>query len=539
MGICASKADASAQTVEPPVTTNKDDVPSTSELTSKSGSLPPRAANLDLPPAEPVKAAAAENTNGASTTVELTPDQTSRSRLAAHVVTAADDDDSSGPVIVVDARVSAAGTSITPQPPTAARLAAISKAVQGARDKAADAWVGATAALLSPQKADSETDGDSYASATEHPEHPKDPIVPEPVPNVQGSAPGSAPGSGRAGAVETSTISPGDVQVDAGAADSSAAESANSSRGAKGQLSAYQRSMAPELVAVWEEAQNFTEEQNATMEEFRAELVKEGLMQEWMNNKPTWYRFCQARGWEVAKALVMIKDTLAWRKEMGMDYVDTEHGPTPRFLIDFVYPELAEVKKCYHFSHHKTDKNGMPVYFDRLGDLNYSAMIAIEGSTPDRVLKYFTWYAEATWFYRLPAASLKCGRYVGKGLYVMDLSGFALSKHFTKETRTFIQAFIKTASDNYPETIYKTYIINAPMLFRTAWAFVSNLLDARQKAKFSILGGPREYLPKLLEVMDKEDIPVQFGGTDTSCNFYEEQGPWQELMPSKAGPRVK
>ena len=121
----------------------------------------------------------------------------------------------------------------------------------------------------------------------------------------------------------------------------------------------------------------------------------------------------------------------------------------------------------------------------------------------------------------------------------MDLSGFALSKHFTKETRTFIQAFIKTASDNYPETIYKTYIINAPMLFRTAWAFVSNLLDARQKAKFSILGGPREYLPKLLEVMDKEDIPVQFGGTDTSCNFYEEQGPWQELMPSKAGPRVK
>ena len=220
MGICASKADASAQTVEPPATTNKAEVTSTSTLTSKSGSLPPRAANLDLPPAEPVKAAAAVNGNGASTTVALTPDQTPRSRLAAHVITAADDEDSSGPVIVVDARVSAAGTSITPQPPTAARLAAISKAVQGARDKATDAWVGATAALLSPQKADSETDGDSYASATEHPEHPKDSIVPEPVPMVPGSAPGSAPGSvpgsGRAGAVELSTVTPGDVLVDTG-----------------------------------------------------------------------------------------------------------------------------------------------------------------------------------------------------------------------------------------------------------------------------------------------------------------------------------
>ena len=164
-------------------------------------------------------------------------------------------------------------------------------------------------------------------------------------------------------------------------------------------------------------------------------------------------------------------------------------------------------------------------------------MLSAPGSTPDRVLQYFLWYAEASWHYRLPAASIACGKYIGKGLYVMDLQGFSLSKHFTSDTRNFIKSFIKVASDNYPESIYKSYIINAPFAFRTAWSVVGAFLDARQKSKFSILGGQKEYLPKLLEVMDIEDIPVQFGGKDASCTFYHEQGPWQSLMPSPAGPR--
>ncbi len=303
-------------------------------------------------------------------------------------------------------------------------------------------------------------------------------------------------------------------------------------------LSARQRCLTRELLAKWEEEQQFTAEQNATMEAFRKALIAEDLMQEWLDNKPMWFRFCQARQWNLPKALAMIKETLAWRARMGMDFIDTSSGPTPRFLIEFVYPELAEIKKAYNFTHHRMDKNGMPVYFDRLGLLDYGKMVSAEGSTPDRVLQYFVWYAEATWHYRLPAASLASGRYIGKGLYVMDLSGFALATHSTKDTRNFITSFIKVASDNYPETIHKTYIINAPLLFRTAWAFVSGLLDERQRAKFSIMGDQKEYLPKLLEVMDLESIPVQFGGTDMSCTFYEEQGPWQELMPSPSGPRV-
>ena len=120
-----------------------------------------------------------------------------------------------------------------------------------------------------------------------------------------------------------------------------------------------------------------------------------------------------------------------------------------------------------------------------------------------------------------------------------------MGSHFTEQTRNFVKAFIKTASDNYPETIYKTYIINAPFIFRTVWAFIKAFLDERQVSKFKILGGQSDYLPKLLELMDLEDIPVQFGGKDETCDWAAEKGPWEGgwkeggTMPTAYGPLCK
>ena len=77
------------------------------------------------------------------------------------------------------------------------------------------------------------------------------------------------------------------------------------------------------------------------------------------------------------------------------------------------------------------------------------------------------------------------------------------------------------------------------MIFTTAWAIVSKWLDPNTVAKFKILGGPKDFLPKLLEVVDKENIPTFLGGTDTSCDFDSEKGPWQQYMPTPQGPRME
>jgi len=300
--------------------------------------------------------------------------------------------------------------------------------------------------------------------------------------------------------------------------------------------------LAPEMVVIWEKEMAFSAEQRKALKLLRDTLAAEGLLEGWLDNLPMLYRYLQARKWGVNEAMTMIRDTLEFRKKYNLhEWIDTVNGSTPKFIAQFNFPELKHVKAAYNFTHHKCDKEGRPVYFDRLGDMRYGAMINPPNSGPnfqERLNAYFVWYSEATWHYRLPAASLLAGKYIGKGVYIMDLKGFALSKHFTSETRAFIQSFIKMASDNYPETIYKTYIVNAPFIFRTVWAFVSKFLDERQISKFSIMGGHKEYFPKLLEVMDIKNIPKQYGGEDETCTFIQEQGPWQSLMPTACGPRM-
>merc|ERR1711918_326642 len=102
----------------------------------------------------------------------------------------------------------------------------------------------------------------------------------------------------------------------------------------------------------------------------------------------------------------------------------------------------------------------------------------------------------------------------------------------TEETRSFVKAYTSMASDNFPESIWKTYIINAPFIFKAAWNFVSKLLDPNTVAKFSILGGEKDYMPRLRELLDDDNIPAFLGGKDESCDFIHEKGPWSQYFPT-------
>ena len=211
------------------------------------------------------------------------------------------------------------------------------------------------------------------------------------------------------------------------------------------------------------------------------------------------------------------------------------------------------------------------MYFDRIGTLNIKKIHEV--SSTDRLLEYFTWYSEATVHYRLAAASVAAGKHIGKSVYVMDMRGFGLTK-FGSDMRAFLKTFTKIASENYPEVrgealhllqsphphptpppslpppappsctpilhtpgprlqvMEKTYICYAPWVFQKVWGFVSPLLDPRTAAKFVILGGPSEFLPRLQEHLDIDDLPEFLGGKDTSCDFVREVGPWAEYVPA-------
>lgn len=82
------------------------------------------------------------------------------------------------------------------------------------------------------------------------------------------------------------------------------------------------------------------------------------------------------------------------------------------------------------------------------------------------------------------------------------------------------------AQNNYPETMYKCFVINAPMSFSIIWTIVKGFLNPRTKKKITILGS--KYKKKLLEYVDKDQLPEQYGGTCTKP--ISNCGPWEEQI---------
>lgn len=83
--------------------------------------------------------------------------------------------------------------------------------------------------------------------------------------------------------------------------------------------------------------------------------------------------------------------------------------------------------------------------------------------------------------------------YIEQSVTILDLEGLAFFKVLGK--RDEIQSFLKMVSgitqDNYPETMGRLFIVNAPMLFSALWSVVKGFLDEKTVKKISVHGRPR------------------------------------------------
>jgi hypothetical protein len=80
----------------------------------------------------------------------------------------------------------------------------------------------------------------------------------------------------------------------------------------------------------WEERQAYTAEQKDVMARFRKSLESEELLTEWWDNPLVFARFCEARQFNLSKALEMFKAHLAWRKTVDLDEImQTDRYYTP------------------------------------------------------------------------------------------------------------------------------------------------------------------------------------------------------------------
>ncbi|KAJ0113765.1 hypothetical protein Patl1_01593 [Pistacia atlantica] len=258
-------------------------------------------------------------------------------------------------------------------------------------------------------------------------------------------------------------------------------------------------------------------EEEKAVNAFRKTLIANDLLPPRHDDYHTMLRFLKARKFDIDKTVQMWADMLNWRKEFGADSI----------LQDFVYDEFEEVQRYYPHGYHGVDKDGRPVYIERLGKAEPSKLM--NATTVERFLKYHVQGFEKTFAKKFPACSIAAKRHIDTTITILDVHGLNWMS-FGKVAHDLVMRIQKIDGDNYPETLHQMFIVNAGNGFKLLWNTAKTFLDPKTTAKIHVLGN--KFRNKLLEIIDSSQLPDFLGGTCSCPNeggcLRSDKGPWND-----------
>jgi hypothetical protein len=226
--------------------------------------------------------------------------------------------------------------------------------------------------------------------------------------------------------------------------------------------------------------------------------------------------FARARKLNVKAATQMWMASYHWRKE---------HEPE-KLSAGFVPPAVVDhYGTGGPFGH---DRDGSPIFIDRLGQIDPAGILKHTDNTDD-IVECEIVRSE----YLQAITDLACirDRKLHWGItIIMDLTGLGIN-HLNRGGLQVLKRIMHQSDSNYPERAKRVLVINAPAIFSAIWKIVQHFLDPVTREKVQIYGdGATEHL---LRYIAPDQLPAFLGGTATNGLGNKECNP-----PIRSGGKV-
>ena len=238
-------------------------------------------------------------------------------------------------------------------------------------------------------------------------------------------------------------------------------------------------------------------------------------------------RFLRGYLWNLDEAIEKYRSMLQWRTDNNVNaYIEEvdKCGDDPMKvpLSDVFNPIM---KSNYN---HGVDKEGRVFDIRMMGQTDINGFLS---QNIDDVVKYNIYLLEwrIRYFNKLSKESGKLVRMTA----IQDIGGVSLS-FVSPKLISYFKAVSHITSDNYPETMHQSFIVNIPGIFSSLWGIVKPFLHERTVKKIHIYSN--NYYDDLYNAVDTRNIPGCYGGLcphdkDNCIPGYEADGLTHIVVP--------